>query len=239
MEPMEYFTKQLKEADSAYQSLAAAFSSSMAEYWQNAMEQEGNAEAGKIAKQSIEASMKVYEKEISKLFNIPQLGLTRYHQEHINQCADEFNRLALEMNKFIGMLTTPLSDAFVELEKELSRRLHQAEPDENPENIYSYWIAILERRYLELLGSSEFTGIFHRVLHQYAVFQEQHHRICKDFLKFSPIGSKDDFDEIAKENYALKKKLKQLEKRISGLEARMDSGMSGASGAAYGWGEQK
>ncbi len=175
-----------------------------------------------FVKHSFEALANVYETEVSKVFKMPKVGLTRFYQERMNRCTDEFNRLAMEMGQFMGMLVSPMEKACAELNKNLSGSPEPEGTADDPEKLYKDWINILEQRYQELFHSSEFIQTLHRVLSQYTSFQELHHRLSSDFLKFSPISSKDEFDEVARENYELKKEVGRMKKRLEALEKKIE-----------------
>jgi len=174
-----------------------------------------------VVKNVFDTLTNVYEQEASKLLNVPQVGLTRFYQERMNRCTDEFNRFALEMGQFLGMLISPMEKAFAELNQAPSDFYGQEGVARDPQKVYKEWIKILEKHYLELFRSPEFTQTLHRVLFQYTAFQEVHQRIFKELLKFSPISSKDEFDEVAKENYHLKKEIKQMKKRLEAVEEKL------------------
>lgn len=175
-----------------------------------------------FVKHSFEALANAYEQNVSKMFNIPKVGLTRSYQERMHRCTDEFNRLAMEMGQFMGMLVSPMEKACAELNRNLSASVEPEEATaDDPQQLYEEWIKILEQRYQELFHSSDFVHTLHRVLSQYTSFQEIHHRLSRDFLKFSPISSKDEFDEVARENYELKKEVGRMKKRLEALENKI------------------
>lgn len=173
-----------------------------------------------VAKNFSKASMGIYE-DMSKLFNMPQLGLMRSYQERMNHLMDEFNRFGLEMGQFVGLLVAPMEKAFIELNNAFSNASDQEDAANDPQYLYKLWIKILEKHYQKMLNSPEFIQALHGVLFRYSIFNELYHGISTDFLKFTPVSSKKDLDELAKENYALRKELRKTNKRIDVLENQM------------------
>jgi hypothetical protein len=170
-----------------------------------------------LEKNLFKSTLNAYEKEISRIFRMPQLGLTKPYQDRMNKCMDEFNRFLIEMGQFNTLLASPMGKAVMEVEDYLA-----AASSMDPQEIYNHWIKVLEKRYLELFRSPDFIFTFHRVVTQYSVFHELQEQIFKDFLKYTPVSSKEDFDEVAKDNYNLKKEIRQIKKRVESLEKKLN-----------------
>lgn len=167
-----------------------------------------------------ETALQAYEQQVGQFFKLPQLGLTRTYQDRTNQCINEFNRFVLEMNKFYTLLAAPMGKAMVELEK--NGGITVAEP----ENVYEQWIKILERCYQELFHSPDFVSTLHRLLARYSTYQAAQNQLITDFLKYSPISSKEDFDAVARENYEMKRELRKIKKKMEILEEKLNHMMS-------------
>ena len=61
----------------------------------------------------------IYEKEFRQFFNIPQLGLTRFYQEKINQTLDKFNLFQAAMGEFLRLLYLPVMKSFRVMQEKL------------------------------------------------------------------------------------------------------------------------
>ncbi len=61
----------------------------------------------------------LYETEIRKYFNIPQLGLMRFHQEKFNQTADKHLVLLSAMAEFLFVLSKPFEESLKTLQDQL------------------------------------------------------------------------------------------------------------------------
>lgn len=80
------------------------------------------------------------------------------------------------------------------------------------------WIKFMEGDYMNLFKTEEFVDAFHQVVNQYSDFQGAQQKVLADALQFLPVANKEELDEVAKENYFLKKEVKKLAKRVKELE---------------------
>lgn len=163
----------------------------------------------------------VYERQVCKALNMPQLGLTREYQERITQAADEFNHFVVSMAEFANMLAVPMKQAYADVNSRLSEAASDQHFSEDPQAFYKLWLQILEQNYMSLLSSPEFMNTLHRLLNRYSDYWEMQQSVIKDFLQVLPVSTKDDFDELAHDNYLLKKQLKALKKTVQSLAAKI------------------
>ncbi|MBW2218029.1 MAG: hypothetical protein JRF40_00845, partial [Deltaproteobacteria bacterium] len=78
----------------------------------------------------------LYDKEFRKFLNIPQLGLTRFHQEKINHTLDTFVRFQNAMAEFLHLLYKPIEKSGGDMQKKIS---DLAKNDELPEEPKAYY----------------------------------------------------------------------------------------------------
>ena len=160
-----------------------------------------------------------YERRVCRMLNIPQLGLTRQYQEHVNRAVDEFNHFCVSVTEFAGVMALPMSRAFTDVSKRLSEPETDPQIQTDPQAFYKRWLNFLEQHYLNLLNSPEFISTLHRVLNRYTDYGNIQQAVIKDFLKALPVCTTDDFDELARDNHALRKELKSLKKTVQSMEA--------------------
>jgi polyhydroxyalkanoate synthesis regulator phasin len=83
---------------------------------------------------------------------------------------------------------------------------------------YQLWIRKLEGNYMALLKSTEYTeklGETMKALHDYRIAKSQ---LFMDILQNLPIPTNKDMDELYKDLYLLKKRVKELEKKVKSYE---------------------
>jgi hypothetical protein len=88
----------------------------------------------------------LYDQEFRKFLNIPQLGLTRFHQEKINRSLDAFVRFQNAMSEFLLLLYNPIETSSKELRQEISSRMENGDSAKEPREYYGIWVKILEKK---------------------------------------------------------------------------------------------
>ena len=157
---------------------------------------------------------KLYETELRKIFNIPQLGLTRFYQEKMIRSVDKFNMFQSNLTEFLRLLSLPMEKSFQVLQEKLVALADEGNLPKDSKVYYQMWIKILEGNYMTLLQSSEYTKILNKTLHSMSEFSEAKKDLLQDTLLYTlPIPTQKEMDELYKEIYLLKKRIKELENR--------------------------
>jgi class III poly(R)-hydroxyalkanoic acid synthase PhaE subunit len=156
----------------------------------------------------------LYETELRKIFNIPQLGLTRFYQEKMIRSVDKFNIFQSDLAEFLRLLALPMEKSFQVLQEKLTELADEGNLPEDSKTYYQMWIKILEGHYMTLFQSSEYTKTLNKTLYSMSEFSEAKKEILQDTLLYMfPIPTQKEMDELYKEIYLLKKRIKELEKR--------------------------
>ncbi|MGP8154410.1 MAG: poly(R)-hydroxyalkanoic acid synthase subunit PhaE [Smithella sp.] len=159
------------------------------------------------------AFSEVYEKEIQQYFKIPQLGLTRFYQERLNELLDKHNVFETTLAEFLSILYLPLEKSFNVFQEKLQQLAEEGNfPTAIKEN-YAMWLKILEGHYMNLFKSSDYTESLHRMLNNLEEFIIVRNETVQDFLKMLPIVTHKDIDALYREFHLLKKRVKELERR--------------------------
>jgi len=156
----------------------------------------------------------LYETELRKIFNIPQLGLTRFYQEKMIRSVDKFNMFQSNLTEFLRLLSLPMEKSFQVMQENLTELADKGNLPEDSKAYYQMWIKILEGHYMTLLQSFEYTQLLHKTLHSMSEFSEAKKELLQDTLLYMlPVPTQKEMDELYKEIYLLKKRIKELEKR--------------------------
>ena len=156
----------------------------------------------------------IYEKEFRQFFNIPQLGLTRFYQEKVNQTLDKFNLFQTAIGEFIRLLYLPVTKSFSVIQEKLEELSEAGELPEDPQKYYQMWIKILEGHYMTLFQSAEYIETMGKTLDAMSEFSAAKNDLLEDMLNMLPIPKQKDMDDLYKEIYLLKKRIKTLEKKL-------------------------
>ena len=165
----------------------------------------------------IKAWSEIYEKEFSQYFYIPQLGLTRFYQEKLNEALDKHNRFQAQFAEFMHLIFLPIEKSFKVLQQQLSEMAREGKLPENSNDYYKLFIKILEGHYMSLFKSADYVTAMGQTLAALEDFVAARNAIAQDFLKTLAVPSQDELDELYKELYHLKKRIKILEKEKSAI----------------------
>ena len=172
-----------------------------------------------LDQQAFKAWSETYEKNFRQFLNIPQLGLTRLYQERVNRAADEFNLLQEAVAEFMYMLYLPMEKSLQVMQVKLEELSREGKLSENFKDYYNMWIKILEGHYMTLSKSPEYTRVLSKLLTVTEDFKMAKQEVLIDLLSNLPIPTHKDMDELCKEIYLLKKKVRALEKKVNGSES--------------------
>lgn len=154
-----------------------------------------------------------YEKEFSKYLKVPQIGLGRFHQERLLQAADKLNTFQLVLLQFLHMLYLPVEKSLKSLQKEMAEMTENGPLDEDPKTYYKLWIKLLEGQYMTLFQQPEYADAMGKTLCALNEFVETRQAVINEVLKQVNIPTNQDLDELSREIYLLKKRIRILEKK--------------------------
>jgi len=164
------------------------------------------------------ATREIYEKEYQKFLNIPQVGLNRSSQERLYQLTDKFNLYQTSLGEFIYTFCVPIEKSFGVMQEKLEQMAEAGELHDNFKDYYNTWIKVLEGHYMKLLQSPEYTEVMNNTINALIKYKQAKDEVMYDILQKLPIPTNRDMDELYKDFYNLKKKVKELSKKIEELE---------------------
>jgi class III poly(R)-hydroxyalkanoic acid synthase PhaE subunit len=154
----------------------------------------------------------IYEKELSPIFKIPQLGLTRFYQEHLGETLDKYHTFQISFAEFLRLLSLPIEKSARVLQQNLEELTKEGKLPESSQDYYRMWIKILEGHYMTLFKSPEYAETLSETLNTFEDYLGARDRILQDFLQSVPVPTTSEMDELYREIYQLKKKVRKLEK---------------------------
>jgi class III poly(R)-hydroxyalkanoic acid synthase PhaE subunit len=156
----------------------------------------------------------IYKKEFRQFFNVPQLGLTKFYQEKINQTVDKYNLLQADLAEFLQLLSVPIEKSFRVMQEKLADLAQTGKLPEDFKPYYQMWIKIMEGHYMTLFQSSHYTNTMAKTLDAFNQFLSARNEVLEDVLKLLPVATYRDMDEINREIYQLKRRIRTLEKTL-------------------------
>jgi len=154
----------------------------------------------------------IYEKEFRQFFQIPQLGLLRTYQEKANQVADKYNLFQSTMSEFMNLLGLPFTRTAKVLQEKLGEMAEDGQLPDDTKGYYNLWIKVLEGHFMTLFQTPEYVDTLTRTVNALAEFSAARDAALEDVLGLLPVARKTDIDEMAREIYELKKRIRKLEK---------------------------
>jgi hypothetical protein len=160
----------------------------------------------------------IYEEEFRQYLNIPQLGLTRYQQERFYRFIDQANLFEVTFSEFLFVLYLPLEKSFKVLQDQVEELSKEGKQPVQSKEYYTLWVKILEGHYMNLFKSEGYLKILHETLHQTEQFAVARNQFIEDLLQALPVPTNKDMNDLYKDLYILKKRVRTLEKKLDHLE---------------------
>lgn len=157
----------------------------------------------------------IYEKEFRQFLTIPQLGLTRFYQERMSQAVDKFNLFMATMAEFLQLLYLPMEKSSRITQEKIEELTREGKIPENLREYYLMWLKILEGHYMTLFKSPEYTQVLNKTLNAMEEFMVARQEMLQDIMQTLPVATNKEMNELYKELYLLKRKVKELAKKVN------------------------
>lgn len=156
----------------------------------------------------------LYEKELRKFLQVPQLGLNRFHQEKVNRLIDSQTIFQTALGEFLYMFCLPFEKTAGAMQEKLEQMAAAGELHDDAKAYYNMWIKVLEGQYMTLLQSPEYAEAMDNAITSFVSFKSAREEVLCDMLKSLPIPTNQDMDALYKDVHILKKKFRELSKRL-------------------------
>ena len=157
----------------------------------------------------------IYEKELRQFIHIPQLGLTRSYQEKVNAVVDKYNIYQSNLSEYLRLLSLPFSRSLQVMQEQLAEMAEDGNLPDDSKAYYNLWVKVLEGHFMTLFQTPEYVETLGRTVTSLAEFSSARDNAFEDILKMFPVVRKSEMDDLAREVYELKKRLRKVEKKQS------------------------
>lgn len=171
------------------------------------------ADIQELDKELIKKWSDIYTNEFSRYLKIPQVGLGRVYQERFLQATDKMNAFQAVLSEFLLMLAKPVEKSLTSLQEKMAEMTEAGPLDEKAKTYYNLWIKLLEGHYMELFKAQEYSAAMAKTLAALNEYVDARKTVVNDLLRQFNIPTHQDLDELAKEIYLLKKRMRAYEKR--------------------------
>lgn len=155
----------------------------------------------------------IYEKEFRQFFHVPQLGLTRAYQEKLNTAVDAYNRFNTTFAEFLHLLSLPFNQAMTVMQDQMGEMAAKGELPEDSQAYYRMWVKLLEGHFTTLFQTPEYGETLGKTITVLTEFSRAKDAVLEDMLQRLPVASRSEMDDLARQVYELKKRIRKLEKR--------------------------
>lgn len=183
------------------------------EWLQKRGESLSEADVQELDRELLKSWSDIYEQEFSRYLKMPQLGLGRLYQEKNLNAIDKMNSFQLELSGFLHMLYLPIEKSLKTLQEEMTVMAEEGNLEDNSKAYYRLWIKSMEGHYMELFQEEEYAEAMHKTLFALHEFSDAKNEVINDALKQLNVPTIQDIDELSKEIYLLKKRVRALEKK--------------------------
>lgn len=159
----------------------------------------------------------IYERDFKQLLNLPLIGLIRFSQEKISRGMAKFGQYQAAMAEFMYLIYLPMKQSLRVMQEKLEEISRETELSEDFKEYYKMWLKILEGRYMILFKSPEYLRTLSYTLDALEDFTLAKQELLADSLKALSLPSLQEMDELYREIYLLKKRVKDLEKILARL----------------------
>ena len=137
------------------------------------------------------------------------------YQERANQFVDKFNLFQAAMSDFMRVLYLPMEKSLKVMQQKLEEAGAEGDVPHDYHDYYRNWIKTLEGHFMVLFKSPDYTQTLRKTLNAMGEYMIARHEFFQDILQTLPVPTDRDMDDLYKEIYELKKRLKKIEKNLA------------------------
>ena len=168
-----------------------------------------------LVKQMTKTFYESQAEDFRKFLNVPQLGLNRYYQERFNKAIEKASDYQSALTEFLQLLLIPVEKAYYGVQEEIAKMEKEGKAAvKDSRALYQLWIQKLEDHYMSLLRSDDYMNTLTETLNKLHDFRAARAEFFMDLLQNLPIPTNRDMDELYKDLHLLKKRVKELERKV-------------------------
>lgn len=172
-----------------------------------------------------------YDETLGRFLKIPPVGPAREYTEKIQHSLDTFIQYQAANVELQRALCVPL----VESMKQIASDLQHADGGELEKKelkaLQQEWIKVCEDRFLLTLRSPEFSRVLAKSMDKTLDFWNASRETMEDYLKFFPVATSSEMEEVHRELYELKKTVKELRSEVKELRKAAPAAQKAAPAA--------
>ncbi len=156
----------------------------------------------------------IYENEFRQFLHVPQLGLLRVYQEKVSEAADKYALFQASLSEFLRMLGLPFYRSMQVMQEKLVEMTEQGTLPGDTKEYYNLWVKVLEGHFMTLYQNAEYVETLGRTINNLAEFAAARDAALENMIGMLPVAKKSDVDELSRDLYEMKKRLRRLERKL-------------------------
>ncbi len=156
-----------------------------------------------------------FESTYGKTFKIPTVGKDREKIELMLRCLDRFNVYLAKNTEFQHKIYVTGQDAMENVIKAVAEKIKEGTEVKSYNEFFKIWTDLNEKAYYELFKTEEFSEIQGELLDSALAARRDFQTIMELSLEDYPIALRSEMDDVYKTIYELKKKVRNLEKKLN------------------------
>lgn len=170
---------------------------------------------------AFESFRELYRSEIQKYLFMPKLGLPREFHEQLSQLADRSTLFYSHLVELLYLFSVPFEKTNRMLQRQTKLNLEKGEFYTDAKQAYNDWVKVLEGNFMELLKSSEYTGVLNETINALAAYKRIKNDVIEVFTKDLQIPTNKEMDEVYRDLYQMKKTIGELSRKVTSLEGQL------------------
>lgn len=165
-------------------------------------------------KELYDSWMQGYEAAFGKFLKMPMVGPSRQLLEKIHKSIDSFIKYCGATVDFNMVLYSPSKETIEELVQKAQTILKGEATQEKYKQFYELLVKTFEDRFYQLFKTPAFAESVKTSLDSYLDFRNSHSEVIEEMLKSTPVITRTEIDDVYKELYNLKKRIKEMEELL-------------------------
>jgi hypothetical protein len=172
----------------------------------------------------IDALIQIYEDGIGKFIKMPAVGPSRYAMEKGKNWLDSAIKYQIVLMDFFQNIVQPLIQVSSRI-LDAAKDTIEAEPtEESMQKLYFMLLDEGEKAYNQFFKSKQYLATMQMTMDAYLEFQSNYEKMIVEMLKGTPIVTKPDIEDVYRELHEHRKKIRELDKKISPKEKKGKEG---------------
>lgn len=165
-----------------------------------------------------------YENTLSKLLNVPNMGINREFMGKQLDFIDKLIRYAATANEFTTVIYKVGMENFEEILNKYQQLVTKGEHPKTFKEFYQLWWTTNEEAYFNLFRTPKFSKLFSEVVDAGMLFKQNQDALLEEYFKNMPVPVKSEMNSLYKTVYDLKRDVRKFKNDLKELNQKSENG---------------